>query len=100
MPPNGATSTLPEALTKCTDTRPAAAAISAQSPTRPTWPALRSVTADRPFLRHLSMPICTACGVTVWPKPYLPSTTAITGVSTTTSTVTSATTTPFFFWMA
>ena len=43
------------------------------------------------------MPICTACGVTVWPKPYLPSTTAITGVSTSTSTFTSATTVPVFF---
>jgi hypothetical protein len=46
------------------------------------------------------MPIWTACGVTVWPKPYLPSTTAITGVSTRTSTVTSATTVPFFFCAA
>jgi hypothetical protein len=46
------------------------------------------------------MPMRIACGVTVWPKPYLPSTTAITGVSTTTSTVTSATTVPFFFCVA
>jgi hypothetical protein len=87
-------------LTKWIDTNPSAAAISAQSPTRPTWPALRNVTADRPPFLHLSMPIRTACGVTVWPKPYLPSTTAITGVSTTTSTFTSATTVPVFFWLA
>ena len=32
---------------------------------------------------HLSMPMATACGVTVWPKPCRPSTTASTGVSVT-----------------
>ena len=94
VPPNGATSTLPEALTKWMETRPAAAAISAQSPTRPMWPALRSATIDRPIALHLSMPICTACGATVWPKPYRPSTTASTGVSVLISTLRSATTAP------
>ena len=46
-PPKGATSTEPATLTKCTETRPASAAISAHSPTRPTWPELRSPIADK-----------------------------------------------------
>lgn len=57
----------PAALTKCTETRPSAAAISAQSPTRPIWPALRSAIAESPTFRHFSMPILTACGATVCP---------------------------------
>ena len=97
VPPNGATSTLPEALTKCTETSPAAAAISAQSPTRPMWPALRRATMASPFFLHLSMPMATACGATVWPKPCRPSTTASTGVSVSILTVRSANTTPIFF---
>src|SRR6478736_7408039 len=96
-PPNGATSSEPAALTKCTDTSPSAAAISAQSPTRPIWPALRSATADSPAFLHFSMPIRTACGVTVWPYPNLPSTTASDGVSTTISAVWLGTTEPVFF---
>ena len=94
MPPKGATSTLPAALTKCTDTSPLAAAISAKSPTRPMCPALRRATADSPIARHLSMPIAVAAGATVWPKPNLPSTTEITGVSTTTAMVWSGTVAP------
>ena len=46
----GATSSEPAALTKCIETSPSAAAISAQSPTRPICPALRSATAARPDL--------------------------------------------------
>src|SRR2546421_6944398 len=80
-PPNGATSTLPAALTKWTEINPASAAIAAQSPTRPIWPALRRATAARPCCRHFSIPSSTACGATVWPKPKRPSTTASTGVS-------------------
>ena len=97
VPPKGATSTLPEALTKCTETSPASAAISAQSPTRPMWPAFLSATMERPMALHLSMPMATACGVTVWPKPCSPSTTASTGVSLTTLTLRSACTTPSRF---
>ena len=47
-PANGATSTEPATLTKCSDTRPSPAAISAHSPTRPTWPDRRRPTADKP----------------------------------------------------
>ena len=39
----------------------------ALSPTRPICPAWRSATADSPAFLHFSMPILTACGVTVCP---------------------------------
>ena len=44
----GATITEPEAVTKWIETRPAAAARSAHSPTRPRWPELRKAIAARP----------------------------------------------------
>ena len=47
-PPNGATRIEPAALTKWIEIKPAAAARSAHSPTRPTWPELRSEMAERP----------------------------------------------------
>ena len=81
LAPKGATRMLPAALTKCAETRPSAAAISAKSPTRPIWAELRSAIADKPIALHFSMPIATACGATVWPKPNCPSMTAMTGVS-------------------
>ena len=68
-PPNGATSSEPGALTKWIEIRPAAAARSAHSPTRPTWPELRSDTAASPAAFAFSTPMSTACGATVWPKP-------------------------------
>ena len=40
LPPNGATRCAPDVLRKCSDTWPAAAAISAQSPRRPEVPAV------------------------------------------------------------
>ena len=43
-------------LTKWIETRPWPAARSAQSPMRPTWPELRSVTTARPAERALAMP--------------------------------------------
>ncbi len=85
MPPKGATETLCGAFTKWTETSPSPAAISAHSPTRPTWPALRSAIAESPTALHFSTPNRTACRATVWPKPYLPSSTAMTGVSLTAS---------------
>ena len=44
-------------MTKWTETSPSAAAISAQSPTRPICPALRSAIAASPAFLHFSMPI-------------------------------------------
>ena len=76
-PPKGATSTLPATLTKWMEISPAAIAISAQSPTRPIWPALRSaMTADAVSAARARCRVRTACGATVWPKPHLPSSTA------------------------
>ena len=46
---------------------------------------------------HFSMPMATACGATVWPKPCSPSTTASTGVSLSRFTCRSASTTPSRF---
>ena len=84
-PPNGATRIEPAALTKWIEIKPAAAARSAHSPTRPTWPELRSEIAERPVAFAFSTPMSTAIGAIVWPKPKRPSTTPITGVSTTRS---------------
>ena len=71
-------------LTKWMDTSPASAARSAQSPMRPTWPELRSVTTASPAARALAMPMSTAAGPMVWPKPRLPSSTAWLALSATT----------------
>ena len=85
-PPNGATSApTPEALTKWTDTMPAAAARSGQSAMRPRWLELRSPTTETPPARAFSTPRSTACSPTVWPKPNPPSTTAKPGASRRTS---------------
>ena len=46
----------PLVLTKCSETLPAAAAISAQSPMRPRWPEFRSATTATPWRPALSMP--------------------------------------------
>ena len=82
-PPNGATISPSPTLTKWIETSPASAARSAQSPTRPICPALRSATTASPAPRALAMPRSTACGATVWPRPWLPSTTAWVAVSVT-----------------
>ncbi len=68
-PPNGATSSPPSTLTKWSETRPASAARSAQSPMRPRWPEWRSPIIATPASRALAMPKSTASGPIVWPKP-------------------------------
>ena len=64
-------------MTKWIEIKPAAAARSAHSPTRPTWPELRSEIAERPVAFAFSTPMSTAIGAIVWPKPKRPSTTPI-----------------------
>ena len=52
LPPYGATRCAPDVLRKCSDTWPAAAAMSDQSPTRPRWPQLvRPIIAMPAFAR-------------------------------------------------
>ena len=57
LPPNGATRMPPPlVLTKWSETLPAWAAISAQSPMRPRWPEFRSATTATPWRPALAMP--------------------------------------------
>src|SRR5690242_4966630 len=84
VPPNGATRCAPDVLRKCSDTWPAAAANSAQSPTRPRWPQLRRPINAIPHSAAFATPRRVAYSPITWPKPRLPSTIASVGVSTTT----------------
>ena len=56
LPPKGATRCAPEVLRKCSETCPASAAISAQSPSRPRCPQLRRPTKAIPCRAALPMP--------------------------------------------
>ena len=56
LPPNGATRCAPDVLRKCSDTCPASAAISAQSPSRPRWPQLRRPIIAMPVFAAFAMP--------------------------------------------
>src|SRR6202030_4342186 len=60
LPPKGATRGAPDVFRKCTDTWPSPAANSAQSPTRPRWPQLRSPTIAMPLLAALVVPVLPA----------------------------------------
>src|SRR5262249_60002559 len=84
LPPKGATRCAPEVFRKCSDTWPASAASSAQSPTRPRCPQLRSPIMAMPAFRALATPSAPANSPTTCPKPRLPSTIAIVSLSNTT----------------
>ncbi len=83
LPPKGATRCAPEVLRKCSDTWPSAAAISAQSPSRPRWPQLRRPTIAMPDFAALAMPSLVANSPITWPNPRLPSTIASASLSNT-----------------
>ena len=85
LPPKGATRWAPEVLRKCNDTWPAAAAMSAQSPTRPRCPQLRRPIIAMPVSRAFAIPSFAANSPITWPKPRLPSTMAIVALSNTRS---------------
>jgi hypothetical protein len=81
LPPNGATRCAPDVLRKCSDTCPASAAISAQSPSRPRCPQLRRPIIAMPFAFAFAMPMRVAVSPVTWPNPRCPSTIAIVSLS-------------------